>query len=225
MERLALFEPMAADRRVALCRAARVLEVARGQDLDPARGTLIVLLHGAVAMTIEEAGRHAVVAMIAEPDVLNLDAVMVREDGRVGWRALAPSRILLIPGDDFRAALLADPSLAARAFVELTLAYRRLLDWAASQRLRSAQQRVAAYLLSLAPARAGEAVVDLPYEKHLLASLLGMTPENLSRALGRLASYGVRVRGAKVRLERIDALRDLVALTPTLSSNPEGCLG
>lgn len=210
IEGVGLFAPLEGGGLAALSGAARVLDLARGQELDAADGALIVLLRGAMAMMVGQTDRRAVMAMIAAPSALNLAEVMAGGVSRVRWRALAPSQVLLIPDADVRAALRADPRLAMRAFGELAGAYQRLLDWGAAQRLRSAQQRVAAYLLSLTTASAGEAVVDLPYEKHLLASLLGMTPENFSRALGRLAPLGVRVSGARLRLARVEALRDLV---------------
>ena len=46
-------------------------------------------------------------------------------------------------------------------------------------------------------------------EKRALASLLGMTPENLSRAFHTLAPYGVEVEGSEIRLAK---RRDLETL-------------
>jgi CRP/FNR family transcriptional activator FtrB len=43
-------------------------------------------------------------------------------------------------------------------------------------------------------------MVQLRAEKRLLASLLGMTPENLSRAFGVLGKHGISVEGTKVRI-------------------------
>jgi CRP/FNR family transcriptional activator FtrB len=52
--------------------------------------------------------------------------------------------------------------------------------------------------------------VRLPHSKHLLASLLGMTPENLSRTLVALAAHGVTVQGATVRIADRQRLREAV---------------
>ena len=46
----------------------------------------------------------------------------------------------------------------------------------------------------------------LKAEKRLLASLLGMTPENLSRGFGLLAAHGIEVSGAQVTITDRPAL-------------------
>ena len=47
---------------------------------------------------------------------------------------------------------------------------------------------------------------ELQFEKRRLASLLGMTPENLSRSFNALRQYGVVVDGQNVNLTDMDAL-------------------
>ena len=46
-------------------------------------------------------------------------------------------------------------------------------------------------------------------DKRSLSALLGMTPENLSRAFGTLKPYGVGVNGRTIHLTKIDDLRTL----------------
>jgi CRP/FNR family transcriptional activator FtrB len=43
-------------------------------------------------------------------------------------------------------------------------------------------------------------VVELDFEKRRLASVLGMTPENLSRAFKGLQPYGVTVEGTRIMI-------------------------
>ena len=64
------------------------------------------------------------------------------------------------------------------------------------------------------PGRTG--TFDLPTEKRLLASLLGMTPENLSRAFAALRPYGVTVNAARVTIARRDELLALAKPTPLI---------
>ncbi|MCZ7594171.1 MAG: helix-turn-helix domain-containing protein [Hyphomicrobium sp.] len=58
----------------------------------------------------------------------------------------------------------------------------------------------------MAPAREGSAVVELPFEKSLLANRLGMKPESFSRALRRLRSYGVTVERETVKIADVARL-------------------
>ena len=54
------------------------------------------------------------------------------------------------------------------------------------------------YLLALRAVGDGGSIVRLHHEKRVLASLLGMTPENLSRSFAALNKYGVAVQGSVV---------------------------
>ncbi|MDI1363417.1 MAG: helix-turn-helix domain-containing protein [bacterium] len=208
LRQVALFSPMCPAVRRAMAAAGEVLAVAKGHVVD-VRGqdALIVLLSGAVALSVQETDRQAILSTVRRPQALNLACVMARAGCPIRWRALEATSVLILPGAIFRSALADDASLAARAFGELAEAYQQLLSGAAGQRLQTAQRRVADYLLSLVSARRGKAMVQLPYEKHLLASLLGMTPENFSRALGRLSEHGVSVRGADIDITKVERLR------------------
>jgi CRP/FNR family transcriptional activator FtrB len=46
----------------------------------------------------------------------------------------------------------------------------------------------------------GSRKFSIPYDRRTLASLLGMTPENLSRCIGTLMEYGVTFKGREVNL-------------------------
>ena len=50
------------------------------------------------------------------------------------------------------------------------------------------RRRVAEFLVALCPVDAGPCVVALPYDKETIAGRLGLRPESLSRAFGRLKS-------------------------------------
>jgi CRP/FNR family transcriptional activator FtrB len=203
-----LFAPMVPASRLALQQAGAMQGLARGTVLGGTeRDSLLVLLSGAVALGVHEADRVAVLSTFQAPCVLNLACVMVQADCEIRWRALQAVTLLSLPGPAFRAALAADLGLAARAISELAQAHQRLLSGAASQRLRSSERRVAAYLLSLTDITTGGATVRLPYDKNLLAALLGMTPENFSRAIGRLLDLGVSVRGSEVSIDRVERLQ------------------
>lgn len=70
-------------------------------------------------------------------------------------------------------------------------------------------ERLANRLIRYDIEQGGTGVVELPYEKRILASLLSMTPENLSRAFKTLKPYGVEVDGMTVRLKDMKALEIL----------------
>ncbi|MCS0462360.1 Crp/Fnr family transcriptional regulator [Rhizobium favelukesii] len=83
------------------------------------------------------------------------------------------------------------------------------MECVASDRLQTASQRVANYLLSQCAAGKPSETVRLPYQKSLLAGKLGLVPEALSRAFGALKEAGVTVKGRTVRIDDIAALRQM----------------
>lgn len=205
-----LFAPLDAEVLSALEAPSETRLYPKGCIVDARSGEdLVILLSGAVAQSVESAGRVAIISTVEAVRTLNLACVMAKAHCDLRWRTLEASLVLTLPGKAFRDAVAADAGLATRAYVELAAAYQNLLSSAADQRLLSAQNRLVGYLLSLIPERSGRGRVRLPFEKGLLASLLGMTPENLSRAFARLSQHGVSVRGSAVSVEEVADLRAL----------------
>jgi CRP-like cAMP-binding protein len=80
----------------------------------------------------------------------------------------------------------------------------------ANDRLHTAPQRVANYLLELAGANGNaNAAFRLPFQKSLLAGKLGLAPEALSRAFSMLRNSGVQIRGRMVQISDAEALRKI----------------
>ena len=77
-------------------------------------------------------------------------------------------------------------------------------------KLQSTTERLASYLVELAGAAHGRAVLRLPCEKRLLAERLGMEPATLSRAFAKLRDLGVETgRGDRVEVADMEVLRQL----------------
>jgi CRP/FNR family transcriptional activator FtrB len=182
---------------------------------DPA-DFLYVVIDGAVELHASANGRETTV-MIAKPVSTFILAAVLRDAVYLmSARTLEASRLMMIPGESVRVMIATDPAFASAMIDELARAFRRVVKLAKNQKLRTGVERLANYLLRL-HAEAGEpAELSLPIEKRLLASLLGMTPENLSRAFATLRPYGVRVDGPLVRLDKIDDLQILAKPTPLI---------
>jgi len=69
-----------------------------------------------------------------------------------------------------------------------------LVEQVEQLKAQTGAQRVAQFLLSLAPCDSGACTVTLPYDKILIAGRIGMKPESLSRAFARLKPLGVTIR-------------------------------
>ncbi len=99
---------------------------------------------------------------------------------------------------------------------ELSSHYRSTVRALKNQKLRNGVERLANYLLRQHDEQGGAGSLTLPIDKRTLASLLGMTPENLSRAFGTLRPYGVDVDGPDIRLTKLADLKVLAKPNPQI---------
>lgn len=177
---------------------------------------LYVLLDGQVELSGTWNDKETVLSILRPVSSFILAAVVLDAEALMGARVLERSDILMIPGAAIRARMAEDAAFAIAVCRELSGCYRGLVRTIKNQKLRSGVERLANYLLQL-HARSGEAdVFELPHEKRVLASLLGMAPENLSRAFQTLKPYGVQVNGAEVRLTLLADLRRLAKPDPLI---------
>ena len=121
--------------------------------------------------------------------------------------AIVDSRILRIEAEALREKIGADPPFALAMLASASLHLKILLEHVEKLKSMTGPARLADFLLGLVQQRAGHAAFVLPYEKQLIASHLGMTPESFSRALGQLRGFGVHAVRNKIEIEDIQRLR------------------
>lgn len=160
---------------------------------------LMVLLEGGVELFArDQAGGEAVVETLFPVDSFILAAALTGAPYLMSARTLLPSRVLLLDAEIFRHAVAADPVLSAPVLAELAQHFRRLVRQIKDLKLRTGVQRLGCYVLGLAGE--GQEVV-LPVDKRILASRLGMTAENLSRAFSTLRDHGLSVQGNRLLIQ------------------------
>jgi CRP/FNR family transcriptional regulator, transcriptional activator FtrB len=176
-------------------------------------GELPDFLHVVVEGSVEVYGtlgeRETALAILPENRTFILAAVVRDEVYLTSARTLGPTRILMIPAGAVRTVFDKDAAFARAVVRELASRYRDLVRDLKGNKLRTSVERLANYLLRLAPKRGTQAKFVLSLEKRTLASYLGMAPEHLSRALAQLTEHGVSVSGQTViitdraRLQRL----------------------
>lgn len=98
----------------------------------------------------------------------------------------------------------------ARAIIQsLSIHLQTTMDCIANDRLQTAPQRLAHFLIHSCPPDGSSASIRLPFQKSLLAGKLGLAPEALSRAFSSLRRAGVTVRGRVIQISDISALRQI----------------
>ena len=153
---------------------------------------LHVVLSGSVDLFSAWNGRETSMATVRPVSTFILAASVRNLPYLMSARTLEKSRIALIPSQDVRAVFAEDSSFAQAIVAELAQCYRAVVKNTKDLKLRTSLERLANYLLRQQE-RTGSLEFDLTMEKRRLASFLGMTPENLSRAFKGLEPYGVIV--------------------------------
>lgn len=184
---------------------------------------LYVLLEGQVELHGTWNDRETVLAILRPVSTFILAAVVLDADALMSARALERCEMLMISGDAIRTAMRLDLRFAQAVSRDLAGSYRGLVRALKNHKLRGGVERLANYLLALRASDNTGATVRLHFEKRILASLLGMTPENLSRAFAALQEHGVTVQGSLVRIAKPAALEALAKPDPLIDDHaPRG---
>lgn len=215
---LALFSDMAQAHFETLLRGACVQNFPPRIDLitegNPA-DFLHVVLSGAVDLFSIWNGRETSLATVRPVSTFILAATIRDAPYLMSARTLRKCRIALIPSKDVRAMFDVDGAFAQATVNELAGCCRTVIQSTKNLKLRTSLERLANYLVRQ-HARTGSKAFDLNIKKRRLASVLGMTPENLSRAFKALEPYGVTVAGSQILIEDPDDLRRFAKPTPVI---------
>lgn len=187
---------------------------------DPA-DFLHVVMEGAVELYASWSDRDCTMAPVRPVGTFILAACIRDEPFLMSARTIERSRIILIPAADLRAAFAADGAFALSVVGELAGSYRAVVRHAKGLKLRNSRERIASWLLRQSMLAGNAPSYLLPYEKRFLASYLGMTAENLSRALRSLEADGVKVDGSRVIITDRARLTALARPDP-LIDGPDG---
>ncbi len=218
VRRLPLFAPVPQRAAARVLGAARMHEFAAGSILfrDGERAdVLYIALDGYVALTArDESGGEAVIEFVPAGQPFIIAAVLLDKPLLMSARVVETTRVVLIPAADFRAGVAAEHALSLALTTVAAEQWRLLIGQIKSLKMRTATQRLAAFLVSLVDKRVGEATVRLPCERQVLAGWLGMVPTSASRAFRELAALGVEGRGRTLRIKSLGRLIEYAKLVP-----------
>ncbi|MEB2310907.1 MAG: Crp/Fnr family transcriptional regulator [Sorangiineae bacterium] len=161
---------------------------------------LLSVTTGAAAGTCMVRGAGALLgleALLGEPSVCEA-------------HALTEIKVCALSAKDFKSWV---GPMASPQGVVLTLALREASRQTAERIALegSATQRVARFLLSRHVAGLGDQAITI--QKQLLARVLGMRPETLSRSLAELRERGVVARGRRISIIDLPALEQIAAVS------------
>ncbi len=216
---LHLFKDMADEHFLSLTRGAYVQNFPPQIELitegDPS-DFLHILLSGSVDLFSTWNGRETSMATVRPISTFILAATIRDAPYLMSARTLEKSRIALIPSQDVRSVFDGDNSFARAIVTELAQCYRSVVKNTKDLKLRTSLERLANYILRQQNRRGGASEFDLDFEKRRLASFLGMTPENLSRAFKGLQPYGVTVNGNRISIDNQKDLERFAKPSPLI---------
>lgn len=180
---------------------------------------LYVLLDGSVELGAGWKSKDTTLAVLRPVSTFILAAVVLESDALMSAVTLERSEILMVPGESIRRAMSDDPAFGFAVSEELAGCYRGLVRSIKNHKLRDSTERLANYLMTQRARQGEKDEITLPHEKRVLAALLGMSPENLSRAFAKLSAQGVTVDGPIVRFSRVQALERLARPSPLIDNH------
>lgn len=169
-----------------------------------------VVLNGHVRLyRIDKDGREADIAVYGRGDVCG-ECILFLDGGYpFQVQAAEATTLACFDGDKIRPMILEEPALAQSLMRIMAFHAIDARLSIADDRLHTAPQRVAKYLLELWHAHGGPgSAFKLPFQKSLLAGKLGLAPEALSRAFSMLRKAGVSIRGRMVQITDAEALKN-----------------
>jgi CRP/FNR family transcriptional activator FtrB len=170
---------------------------------------LHVVIAGRVGLFGERGDDEALIEIFGPGDAFIVPAVVLEMPALLTARMLDEGRILMWPAAAFREQVRTNGTLAHGAMMQLSGYWRLLISQLKDLKLLSAIERLSNLLLSLAPRRRGPVRVTLPGNRQLVAGMLGVAPQSLSRSFAALRPLGVSGGGREIAIANPMRLRAL----------------
>jgi len=161
-------------------------------------------------------GEEAIMHIFTKGETFAEAAMFAGRKYPVTAEVVADARLLSINSNHFEKQISESPKIALRMLATTAERLKQLVTEVEQIKGRNSLERVAFFLLSLCPDEETSTVLDLPYEKSLIASRLNIKPESLSRVLKKLRDYGISSVKNQIIVSDVQKLRQLA-----LEENPE----
>ena len=205
-----MFSTLPRDTLDALLAQSELLVLPRRATLfeqDERASALYLVLEGCVKLfRMTAAGDEAIVGVFMRGDSIGEAPCLTGGVYPVSGETVTDARLLAVPARSIVELTRSNPEIGLMMVASVSLHLRQLVDQLEELKARTGPQRLASFLVGLAPVSQGACTIALPYEKLIIAGRLGMKPESLSRAFQRLQSIGVRTSLGTV------AVRDVARL-------------
>ncbi len=175
---------------------------------EPATAFYLVLDGWVKLFRWTPAGDEAIVGVFARGECVAEVPCLAGGTYPVSGETVSDARLVKVPAQRILALTRLNPEIGLTMLASSVRHLRTLVDQIEELKARTGPQRLASFLVSLAPVENGPCTIALPYEKLIIAGRLGMKPESLSRAFQRLQRFGVRTRQNVVAINDVSRLAE-----------------
>ena len=175
---------------------------------DPATAFFVVLEGWVKVFRATVQGDEAVFGVFTTGQTFGEAAMFIQGQYPACAEVVEDARLLAVRSEVFRDHVTREPEMVFSMLAAMSRRLHSLVNQIDQLQTRGGVQRLAQFLVTLAPVRQGTAVIALPYDKSLIAHQLGMKPESLSRAFARLRGEGVTTDNNRVLVNDVASLKD-----------------
>ena len=216
LQRIPLFRDISRKRLERIAMGAHRSRAVRGETVfhkgDYADG-FYYLIQGRIKLVIfSPQGDEKVIEIIREGMTFGEAVMFINQPFPADAQAMVESHLLFIPRDPVIDDLRTDPELGIAMLANLSRRLHGIVHDLETISLCSSAQRAIGYLLVEAErigCSGAECELQLPAAKGVIASLLNVTPETLSRIFAELSGAGlITVTGRTITLHDLKRLRE-----------------
>ena len=209
-----LFSGVPDDQLVEIAGIAVEREIGRGESIffegDEAVGFYMVVSGRVKIFKMSLEGREQILHIFGPGEPFGEVPVFHGQPYPANAVALEKTRLLFFPRREFVRLVETNPSIALNMLAMLSLRLRRFATQIEHLSLKEVPGRLAAHLRYLCREQGRDDQVTLEIPKGQLASLLGTSPETLSRIFARMGEAGViAVRGKVITILDRERLEEL----------------
>jgi len=158
-------------------------------------------------------GEEVGLAMLTKNNITGENAIFEQDKFTSSAQVVEDAHILSVPLNLLKEQLRVNNQLAFNMMASMVQYQRRHELQMEQYFLYSAPQRIGCFLIGLCPAleQKDGVILNLPYDKSLIASTLGMKGATFSRALNILRDEtGIHISGTRVTIDSMKRLLDFV---------------
>lgn len=210
---LPLFTSLSDDELDGLIQYAQIRQHDKGKLLflqgEPSSRLYVILRGWVKVYNGLETGEETILQMLSAGDTLLESAVFLNTKAPVSAQVVEEATLLSIPAPMIRKKVMENNPFAVSMLNNVSLRSQRLIHQIEQSRLKSAGDRVGWFLLSQYLDHSNESddgLIELPFDKSVIASYLDMRPETFSRTLKKLKEQGFELSNDQIKMPNPRAL-------------------